>query len=86
MTADRQRLLHQIWTIAVGGSVLGTMTFLVFVLPLFATQLNETSLLRFPAGFYMTAQGTLLILVALIFWAAGRQETIDRKIGAADEN
>ena len=71
---------------AVAASVLGTMLFLVFVLPVFAPQLNETSLLRFPAGYYMAAQGTLIVLVALVFWAAGRQEAIDRKIGAADEN
>ena len=86
MTADKQRMWHELWTAGLAAGVLLTAFILVFILPMFAAQVNSETLLRFPAGFYLAAQGAVLILVAVVFWAAGRQETIDRKLGAAEEN
>jgi putative solute:sodium symporter small subunit len=50
----------------------------------FARQLNEIVILGFPLGFYMAAQGSLIIFVALIFWFANRQDAIDRACGVAE--
>jgi putative solute:sodium symporter small subunit len=51
---------------------------------LFARQLNEIAILGFPLGFYMAAQGSLIVFVVLIFWFAWRQDAIDRACGVAE--
>ena len=51
---------------------------------LFARPLNEIVILGFPLGFYMAAQGSLIIFVALIFWFARAQDAIDRECGVAE--
>ena len=86
MTEDQQRRYHRLWTYALVATVLGAMIALTFVVPIFAEQLNHYSLLRFPAGFYLAAQGAVVIFVVLLFWAMGRQESVDRKFGAAEDN
>lgn len=55
-----------------------------FVVHAFVTALNGIVILGFPLGFYMAAQGSLIIFVALIFWFAGRQDAIDREFGVAE--
>ena len=42
-------------------------------------------LLGFPLGFYMSAQGSLIALVALLFWHARHQDRIDREHGVAED-
>jgi putative solute:sodium symporter small subunit len=51
---------------------------------LFAPALNEIVILGFPLGFYMAAQGSLIVFVVLIFWFANRQDAIDRESGVAE--
>ncbi len=51
---------------------------------LFARPLNNIVILGFPLGFYMAAQGSLIIFVVLIFWFAYRQDRIDREFGVAE--
>jgi putative solute:sodium symporter small subunit len=55
-----------------------------FGIHLFAPSLNEIVILGFPLGFYMAAQGSLIVFVVLIFWFAGRQDSIDRECGVAE--
>src|SRR3546814_14285700 len=55
-----------------------------FVVHFFASALNEIVILGFPLGFYMAAQGSLLIFVVLIFWFAHRQDAIAREFGVAE--
>lgn len=47
------------------------------VVPFFAQSLNEWTILGMPFGYFMTAQGALVIFVALIFFQNWRQEEID---------
>ena len=56
-----------------------------FVLPLFAVQLNTIKFLGFPLGFYMAAQGSLIVFVVLIFWFAKKQNQIDEEAGLNEE-
>lgn len=56
-----------------------------FVIHLFAASLNEVSFLGFPLGFYMAAQGSLIVFVVLIFWFAARQNAIDEEFDAAED-
>jgi putative solute:sodium symporter small subunit len=42
-------------------------------------------ILGFPLGFYMAAQGSLIVFVVLIFWFAHRQNRIDAEFGVAED-
>jgi putative solute:sodium symporter small subunit len=55
-----------------------------FGIHLFASALNQIVILGFPLGFYMAAQGSLIIFVVLIFWFARKQDQIDRECGVAE--
>ncbi|NQV54558.1 MAG: DUF4212 domain-containing protein [Rhodospirillales bacterium] len=57
-----------------------------FVVHWYADALNAFSFLGFPLGFYMAAQGSLIIFVVLIFWLANRQNKIDEEFGVAEDN
>jgi putative solute:sodium symporter small subunit len=48
---------------------------------LFGESLNTSSFLGYPLAYYMTAQGSLLAFIILIFWMAGTQEDIDEEFG-----
>lgn len=47
----------------------------------FAGALNGASFLGFPLGFYMAAQGSLIVFVVLLFWFARAQDKIDEECG-----
>ena len=51
----------------------------------FADALNAVNFLGFPLGFYMAAQGSLIIFVLLIFFLAHRQNKIDEEFGVAED-
>ena len=57
-----------------------------FVVHWFANALNGASFLGFPLGFYMAAQGSLIVFVVLIFWFARTQDKIDREFGVAEDD
>ncbi|MGK7868945.1 DUF4212 domain-containing protein [Falsiroseomonas sp. E2-1-a20] len=56
-----------------------------FGVHLFATSLNTIVILGFPLGFYMAAQGSLIIFVVSLFWFASRQNAIDEEFGVEEE-
>ena len=56
-----------------------------YVVPWFANSLNAVSFLGFPLGFYMAAQGSLIVFVVLIFWFAHAQHKIDVECGMAED-
>src|SRR3546814_2148409 len=56
-----------------------------FAIHLFVDTLNTIVILGFPLGFYMAAQGSLIIFVALIFWFAGRQNRIAEEFSVAED-
>lgn len=55
-----------------------------YVIHFFVRPLNEIVIAGFPLGYYMAAQGSLIVFVVLIFWFAKRQDTIDREAGVAE--
>ncbi len=57
-----------------------------FGIHLFAPSLDGVTVLGFPVGYYMAAQGSLIAFVVLIFWFAARQDRIDRECGVAEED
>jgi len=56
-----------------------------FVVHIFAPSLNGIRILGFPLGFYMAAQGSLIIFVVMLFWFARRQNRIDEEYGVAED-
>ena len=56
-----------------------------FVVHLFAPSLNPIHILGFPLGFYMAAQGSLIIFVVGLFWFARRQNRIDEEFGVQED-
>jgi len=53
---------------------------------MFAADINGVKFLGYPLGYYMTAQGSMLAFIIMIFWSNNRQEKIDREFGFSDED
>ena len=51
----------------------------------FANSLNSFTFFGWPFGFYMAAQGSLMIFVILIVVLNFKQEKIDEKFGVAED-
>lgn len=56
-----------------------------FVVHAFAVQLNSIVIFGFPLGFYMAAQGSLLVFVILCAWNAVAQNRIDEEFGVTED-
>jgi putative solute:sodium symporter small subunit len=59
--------------------------FFSFIIHFFVNSLNQIKFLGFPLGFYMAAQGSLIVFVVMLFVFAKRQDTIDRQEGVAED-
>ncbi|MDP2620498.1 MAG: DUF4212 domain-containing protein [Hyphomicrobiales bacterium] len=68
------------------GITLAIWAFFAIVIHFFAVPLNGFTVLGFPLGFYMAAQGSLVAFVVLVFWFAARQDAIDREYGVAEDD
>jgi putative solute:sodium symporter small subunit len=68
---------HQIQTLILAVALLSTALLAVFLTVTFASSLDRYAFLHFPLGFYLLAQGLLIMIVALAFWFIRLQERID---------
>ncbi len=59
--------------------------FFGFFVHMLVVPLNGIRILGFPLGFYMAAQGSLVIFVGMLFWFARAQDKIDRECGFAED-
>ena len=66
-------------------TILALWVIFSFVVHFFVIQLNQIRILGFPLGFYMAAQGSLIVFVFLCFWNATAQDKIDNEFGVSDE-
>lgn len=66
---------------------LGIWFFFGYVVHMFVNQLNaiKIPILGFPLGFYMAAQGSLIVFVVLLFVFAKKQNRIDSEHGYAED-
>lgn len=86
MSADiSQKAVH--WQRTKGLMIVHLVIWFIFafVVQWFAPQLNKISFIGFPLGFYMAAQGSLIVFVVQLFVFARQQETIDRECGMAED-
>ena len=58
--------------------------FFSLVIFMFGSKLNTMSFLGYPLAYYMTAQGSLLAFVIILFWTANKQEKIDEEHGFSE--
>ena len=58
--------------------------FFSIVIFMFGSELNTMSFLGYPLAYYMTAQGSLLAFVIILFWCTNKQEDIDEEFGYAE--
>ena len=75
--SDPARDRHQIQTLILAVAILSVVLLAVFVAVSFAPWLNRFGFLHFPLGFYLLAQGLLILIVAAAFWFIRVQERID---------
>lgn len=66
--------------------MLALWAFFSFFAHFFVKGLNDVTILGFPLGFYMAAQGSLIAFVIMLFWFAKAQDKIDRDCGVAEED
>jgi putative solute:sodium symporter small subunit len=67
---------------------LGIWFFFGYIIHMFVAPLNKIviPILDFPLGFYMAAQGSLIVFVVQLFLFARQQNKIDREFGYAEED
>jgi putative solute:sodium symporter small subunit len=66
------------------ASLLAVWFVVTFVVSYFARELADVTLLGFPLGFYMGAQGAPLIYLLIIWWYARYMNNLDREYGVSD--
>ena len=54
------------------------------VIFMFGAEINSMTFLGYPLAYYMTAQGSLLAFVVMLFWTANKQEKIDEEHGFSE--
>lgn len=63
------------------GILLAIWFVVTYVVSFFARELNDVSILGFPLGFYMAAQGSLIVYVVIIWYYAKYMNTLDQEYG-----
>ena len=58
---------------------------ITFGLTWFARSVNEIVILGFPLGFYMAAQGALVLYLLIIWWYNRQMRRIDAEYGVVDD-
>jgi len=68
-------------------AMLGIWVVFGYVIHMFVVPLNKIIIpvLGFPLGFYMAAQGSLIVFVVMLFWFARAQDKIDREHGYGED-
>ena len=74
---------HEYWNrnLKITALLLGIWFVVTFVASWYARELNEIVVLGFPLGFYMGAQGSLVIYVLIIWFYARYMNNLDQEYG-----
>lgn len=85
MIDEEQRKLHATRSLRLAAVTLAIFGLLTLIVPFLAPLLNGYSFLRFPLGLFLATQGTVIGIIAAIYWAASRQDRLDRRHGLTSE-
>lgn len=83
MTPRHHRYWH--YTLGLTAVVLTIWFMVIFLSAYFAASLNQFVLLGFPLGFYIFAQGALIIFLILIGAYVVTMNRLDRKFGVGEK-
>jgi putative solute:sodium symporter small subunit len=74
---------HEYWrkNLVITAVLLAIWFVATFVEAWYARELNQVSFLGFPLGFYMSAQGSLIIYVVIIWVYAKYMQKLDKEYG-----
>ena len=80
--------MREYWrrNLVITAVILAIWFVVTYVAAFFAPQLNKITFIGFPLGFYMGAQGSLIIYVILIFYYAWKMNKLDREYGVREED
>lgn len=67
--------------LTITAALLGLWFVVTFVASFYARELNSFTVLGFPFGFYMGAQGSLIIYVLIIWYYARYMNNLDKQYG-----
>ena len=72
---------HEYWrkNLVITAVLLAVWFVATFVEAWYARELNQITFLGFPLGFYMSAQGSLIIYVVIIYVYAKYMEKLDKR-------
>ena len=72
---------HEYWNrnLKVTALLLAAWFIVTFVMGYFARELNGITVLGFPFGFYMSAQGSLVVYVVIIWYYAHFMNKLDQE-------
>ena len=84
--ADSKEEAHWQKTTRLMLTHLGIWFFFGYIVHMFVHVLNKITILGFPLGFYMAAQGSLIAFVVMLFMFARQQDKIDREFGFAEDD
>jgi putative solute:sodium symporter small subunit len=85
MTDNGQEQRHWGATTRLTWFMLALWAVFSFIIHMFAGSLNGIKVFGFPVGYYMAAQGSLVVFVLMLFWFARAQDKIDRDHGVAED-
>jgi putative solute:sodium symporter small subunit len=85
MIDEEQRRRHAGKSLNLLWLALGAIGLIAIVVPLVAPLLNGYSFLRFPLGLFLITHGSVAGIIAVIYWAAARQDRLDRRHGVTTE-
>ena len=83
MKDDRQNYWQR--TRRLTFALLGFWLCVTFGSTWFARDINQIVILGFPIGFYMAAQGALVIFLLIIWWYNRQMRKIDREFGLEED-
>jgi putative solute:sodium symporter small subunit len=82
LTAKHQEYWRK--NLVVTGVLLSIWFVVTFVEAWYARELNGVSFFGFPLGFYMSAQGSLIVYVAIIWFYARYMNKLDNEYGVQE--
>ena len=83
LTEEHKEYWHK--NLVITAILLAIWFVVTFVEAWFARELNQYSFLGFPLGFYMSAQGSLIIYVIIIWYYARYMNKLDIEYGVDEE-
>lgn len=83
---DKEKLkAYWSYNVKLTAVILGIWFVVTYVAIFFSPELNNIVIFGFPMGYYMGAQGSLIIFVILIFWYAFKMNAADKEYGVEEE-